>query len=53
MQTTVAAQHIIADIMLPPGTLSILAKNNQLSGSQALAASGNTLTLQAYTDQGV
>ncbi len=53
MQATANAQHVIQDIRLPPGTLSILTRNNQSSGSQALASSGNTVTLQAYTDQGV
>jgi hypothetical protein len=53
MQATSNAQHVILDVRLPPATLSILARNNQGGGSQALAASGNTVTLQAYTDQGV
>jgi hypothetical protein len=53
MQGNGTAQHVILDVRLPPGTLSILARNNQGGGSQALASSGNTVTLQAYTDQGV
>lgn len=53
LQANNSAQHVILDVILPPGTLSILARNNQASGSQALAASGNTVNLQAYTDQGV
>jgi hypothetical protein len=53
MQATANAQHVIQDVRLPPGQLYILARNNQASGSQALASSGNTVTLQAYTDQGV
>lgn len=53
MQATANAQHIILDVRLPVGTMAILSRNNQASGTQALAASGNTVTLQAYTDQGV
>ena len=53
MDTAVAARHPLYDIRLPPGNFFVLARNNQASGTQALAASGNTVTLQAYTDQGV
>ncbi len=47
------AQDIIVDVVFPPGVLDILALNSQGSGTQALAATGNTVTLQPYTDQGV
>jgi hypothetical protein len=53
MQATANAQHVAYLITLPPGTMGILARNNQASGTQALAASGNTILIQAYTDQGV
>lgn len=53
MQTTAAAQHVVLDVRVPPGTMGVLARNNQASGSQALAASGNTITALLYTDQGV
>lgn len=53
LQATAAAQHDIQDVELPPGTLGVLARNNQATGTQGLAATGNTVTLQAYTDQGV
>lgn len=53
MQATANAQHVALDVRLPPGTMAILARNNQASGTQALASSGNTVTLQAYTDQAV
>ena len=53
MQATTNAEHCVQDIRLPPGTMGILFRNNQASGSQALAASGNTVALVAYTDQGV
>lgn len=53
LQATSNAQHVVLDIRLPPGTMDILARNNQASGTQSLAASGNTVTLLAYTDQGV
>lgn len=53
MQATANAQHVIQEIHLPVGTMSILARNNQGSASQGLAVSGNTVTLQAFTDQSV
>lgn len=53
LQPTANASNVIQDIRLPVGTMYVLARNNQASGTQALAASGNTVSLQAYTDQGV
>lgn len=40
-------------VMLPPGTIQPYARNSQGSGSQALAAAGNTIALTPFTDQGV
>lgn len=53
MQATANAQHVALDIRIPVGTLQPLVRNNQASGTQALAASANTITMQLYTDQGV
>ena len=53
MQASTAAQHVALDVRIPPGTFSVLARNNQASGSQALGGTLNTVTLQMYTDAGV
>lgn len=45
-------QRTIA-VPLPPGVLQFFARNSQGSGSQALAASGNSLTVTPFTPQGV
>jgi len=53
LQASSAAQKQAQDVRLPPGTFGILFRNNQSTGTQALAATGNTITMVAYTDSGV
>lgn len=55
LETVTSAQYVSLDVRLPPGTFYFLARNNQGSGTVALAASAtaNSLGVQPYTDQGV
>lgn len=55
LETITTVQYVSLDVRLPPGTIYFLARNNQGSGSVALAASAtaNSITVQPYTDQGV
>lgn len=49
LRAVTGSQRIVRQVMLPPGKFKPLAKND--GAGQALAASGNTLKLKAYTVQ--